>query len=112
MTKKERRQYRRMVKQYRKRLNAIVKQWAPYDYADMIQLMYVSLQGMREYYEKGINVLSSEVNEWLDPTMPTRAQICDMLIKSLEDYYTSTDIHASLDEFFEMLSKFIYELWD
>jgi hypothetical protein len=101
-----------MVKQYRKRLNAIVKQWAPYDYADMMQLMFVSLQGMREYYEKGINVLGCETKDWLDPNMPTRAQICDILVKSLEDYYTSTDASANFDEFFVLLSKFIYELWD
>ena len=112
MTRKERRQYRKMVKQYRKRLNTIVKQWAPYDYADMMQLMFVSLQGMREYYEKGINVLSMEANEWRDPDMPTRVQMCDMLVKSLEDYYASTDANANFDEFFALLSKFIYDLWD
>lgn len=112
MTRKERRQYRKMVKQYRRRLNAIVKQWAPYDYADMMQLMFVSLQGMREYYEKGINVFSMEAREWRSPDMPTRVQMCDMLVKSLEDYYSSTDANANFDEFFALLSKFIYELWD
>lgn len=112
MTRKERRQYRRMVKQYRKRLAAVVKQWAPYDYADMIQLMFISLQGMREYYAKGINVLSMETNELRTSDMPTRVQMCDMLVKSLEDYYSSTDANANFDEFFALLSKFIYELWD
>lgn len=112
MTRKERRQYRRMVKQYRKRLAAVVKQWAPYDYEYMIQLMYVSLQGMREYYDKGINVLGCETKDFRDPDMPTRVQICDMLIKSWEDYYTSNDPDANFDEFLALLSKFIYELWD
>jgi hypothetical protein len=78
----------------------------------MLQLMLVSLQGMREYYEKGINVWSEEVSECRDPNLPTRAQMCDMLVKSLEDYYNATDLDTNLDEFFEMLSKFIYELWD
>ena len=112
MTKKKKRQYRKMIKQYRKRLNAIVKKWEPYDYENMMQLMYISLQGMREYYDKGINVLGCETKDWLDPNMPTRAQIYDMLVKSLEDYYTSTDPNANFDEFFALLSKFIYELWD
>lgn len=112
MTRKERRQYKRMVKQYRKKLHAVVKQWAPYDYADMIQLMFISLQGMREYYDKGINVLRGETKDYRDPDMPTRIQICDMLVKSLEEYYASDDPNANFDKFLALLSKFIYELWD
>ena len=116
MTNKEKRQYRKMVKKYRKQLIKVAKNWDPWDYADVFTFLITCLKGMQEYYDNGINVWSYERQNDV-----SRLERCNRLLQLYQewhDYDWTVDGHTfekeeqKLIDFFTALAKDLPELWD
>lgn len=113
MSHKEKREYRKTVKKYRKQLMKLAKEWQPYDYGFILKALSIMIVGMKEYYANGNCVIASEYCECFDDMKdhPTREQICDQLWIALT-LYCDTLEEQHRDHFFDLLKEYIGELWD
>ena len=113
MSRKEKREYRKTVKKYQKQLMKFAKKWQPYDYGFMLEALSIMINGMKEYYSKGNCVMAGEYCEVFSEMKdhPTREQICNELLTTLEVYDDMLE-NQYLDRFFDLLKKYIGELWD
>lgn len=112
MTKKGKRRYNRLLKQYRKSLKTFAANWDPTNYDMMLLTMSVMIKGMRDFYNLGIDYMRS------DPLIgPSRLEICNELSTLIDLYFQysmSNKVKASafLIEFCEFLSHHIEKLQD
>lgn len=77
MTRSERKAHKKFLKEFRKRLVAISKEATPYNWLTSMELFITSLEFMKQYYERGINVISE------DPEGFSRKET---LIETLKEY--------------------------
>jgi len=93
MKKKRSKEYKKMMKNYKKVLLKSAKEAEPWDYGFGLDLFISHLTWMRDYYELNENVWGEEV-----PGHPTRLQILNMILASYKDWMHCDEKYWGWDE--------------
>ena len=116
MTKKERRQHKKFIKSVQKDLVHVAKDWHPYDVECIYDMMYMMIDGLREYYQAGVNVHRAERKDTDDKYRhePTRLEICNELCTLYILYKEDKNHrgHIYLIEFLDVFGRYAEDLWD
>ena len=119
-SKKEKRQFRKWLKQRRKAYTKYFKEWAPYDTCFLYVPLKMILQDMFEYYKNGINVYGCPVVEengesvLCDTRRQTLAKaLCMMEIAEYtEDYGNYKESQELYVKAFGYIAEHMREWWD
>ena len=101
--------YRKMVKNQRKKLVKLAKEWSPYDWSFTTEMFIEGIKCIKEYYEQNNNVWSIEYEDG-----PTRVEICDYIINKFNDFYEAEwkDEDCRWDELWRLVAGYLRWLWD
>lgn len=125
---KRSRAYRKMIKHYKKKLNAINKEAMPWDYGFFIEYFVAGLEFMQAYFELGENVVqtddtATEIKETLKEAIDTYYQYeqteypsitSDLTKKELRALIRATDKERNRlwKKFWQLVQKNIQKWWD
>lgn len=85
---KRSKEYKRMMRKYRKEAKKITKEMGPWEFSWSIDFIINHLKWMKDYYTLGENVLAMEDKEWNHNEKYTRLEMVDQL---LDAYYAFSD---------------------
>lgn len=103
-------EYLKDVKQARKYLVTIAKEYYPYDFQYTLDLFMQGIQHMREYYARGYCVVAKEIEG-----MPTRLDMCDEIIAAYVEYIVCINREKEAEawnNFCDTVKKYLLYLWD
>ena len=107
---KNKKQYLKDIKDTKAELKQIVKEWKPWDWSFAMDLFITSIEWMKKYYACSYNVVAQE-----EPRMPTRLEMCDIILNSYYEYLSCVDLRceqALFDKFMDNVKKYLIFLWD
>lgn len=108
--KQKRKVYKRILKETRKKLKRWAKEWTPFDWADAIEPMIFSLEGMQRYYENNFNVVAQD-----DEGLPSRLEMCNHIIETYYQFIECEDWREEDDKwiaFMNVLKAYLRYIWD
>ena len=112
-TRKQKREFKKFNREMHKRLIKAAKNFQPWDYCFLIDLIEISLQYMKGIYERGVYVYQHEEsqNEVLEELT--------WALKYLKKYYEEDDKSwkdgkpdKAIEKFFSYIGKNILKWWD
>ena len=108
--KQKHKEYLKDVKEARKYLVTVAKEYCPYDFQYTLDLFMEGVQHMREYYARGYCVVAKEIEG-----MPTRLEMCDEIIAAYIDFIGSE--HPLIEEemwnnLCDKIKAYFLYLWD
>lgn len=134
------REYKKMMRKYRKEAIEIAKECAPWDWCWSQSFIVNHLKWMRDYYANGENVVAVEDCTWKDGVKLTRLEMIDEILAAIEDFenldFFHEDFHSpdweclseqerkerraryhekyceKRHKVFELLEKYYSQLWD
>lgn len=108
--KQKRKVYKRILKETRKKLKRWAKEWTPFDWADVVEPMIISLEGMQRYYENNFNVVAQD-----DEGLPSRLEMCNHIIETYYQFIDCEDWREEDDKwiaFMNVLKAYLRYIWD
>ena len=108
--KQKRKVYKRILKETRKKLKRWAKEWTPFDWADVVEPMIISLEGMQRYYENNFNVVAQD-----DEGLPSRLEMCNHIIEAYYKFIECEDWREEDDKwiaFMNVLKAYLRYIWD
>ena len=112
MTKNERKDYHQYIKSNRAtkhKLRKIIKNYGPWDYGYLIDMINEVAKNWCDYYKLGYNVqaLDSE-------GQPTRLEIAEHIVSLCNKFYDINCVNEQekIKELFDYLGKYLIIMWD
>ena len=104
--------YRKNLRKTRKILIKASKQFCPWDYGYLLDLIAPVIREWVEYYKRGYNVWAAETEN-----QPSRLEVAQHLEELLNDYYDDDSVTYINDgellrELFKYLYLYITLMWD
>ena len=108
--KQKHKEYLKDVKQSRKNLVKLAKEYAPFDFQYTLDLFMQGIQHMREYYARGYCVVADDSQDPL-----TRLEMCDEILAAYVDFITCNEPLAEQElwnNLCEKIKAHLLYLWD
>ena len=106
----EKKEYLKDLKQARKNLVKLSKEYAPFDFQYTLDLFIQGIHSMREYYARGYCVMADDSQDPL-----TRLKMCDEILAAYVDFIECIDPFVEKELWNNLCDKikahFLY-LWD
>ena len=106
----EKKEYLKNLKQARKKLVTLSKEYFPFDFEYTLDLFMQCIHSMREYYAKGYCVMADDSQDPL-----TRLQMCDEIIEAYVDFIECIDPFTEQKLWSNLCDKikaYLLYLWD